>query len=63
MLLVATGEAMVGKEEVMGTKSAKREWSTGYNGLGAAPSARRLTRFGGVDRCDEVVDVVDRRDR
>jgi hypothetical protein len=26
----------VGKEEVMGTKSAKREWSTGYNGLGAA---------------------------
>jgi hypothetical protein len=31
--------------------------------LGRRASARRLTRFGGVDRCDEVVDVDDRRDR
>jgi hypothetical protein len=30
MLLVATGEAIVGKRQVMGTTSAKREWLTGF---------------------------------
>lgn len=61
MLLVATGEAMVGKRQVMGTTSAKREWSTGYKRFGGP--ARCCDFAGWTDAMRWLMWTIDRRDR